>query len=698
MSRTAAPAPKRRVSVVTAIGATIATLYFAQEVLIPLALAVLLAFLLAPLSSRLERLTGGYVGRIASVLVVVTVAFGLIFGLGWIVGKEVVRLADHLPVYQNEIVKKAERLRGQGGGMGQNIAELGKEIEKATAQPAAIQSAPSGAATRPGIAGAAIEQVAENPVATVAREAVGGPPVAATSTPGTTPANPLFTVDLPAPVSPLKTLATYLGLVLSPLGTAALVIVFVIFMLLEREDLRDRVIRLVSGGKYLVTTRAINDAATRISKYMIAQAIVNGSYGVVVAIGLWLIGLTVGGGKSFPSFMLWGVLCALFRFVPYVGPWIAAAFPIALSLTYPGFEMFAAVAGAFVVIELLSNNVMEPWLYGASTGISAMAIVVAAVFWTWLWGPVGLLLSTPLTVCIIVLGKHVAQLKFFDVLLGDQPALPPSVSFYQRLLARDQAEATDVATEHAAVTARENVPDDVLIPALLLARRDRQDGDLSAEDETFIFDTTKKILDRLGREAGKAEQTIGEKTVEATPARAKGRQAREPLPQESPAATFPLILGCPSHHRMEELTLHMLPLLGGPLECRVEVLSTRTLPAEIEARVERESPALVFVAILPPGGVVQARYLCKRLRKRFNDLNIVVGYWGRTKNFDRLLVSLREAGASYVTTSLLQSQSQIRALLSVSTPSHRRLPEPSAIDAGATSGGVAIAAPVEAEA
>jgi predicted PurR-regulated permease PerM len=649
MPRTSAIAPKRRVSALTAIGVTIATLYFAREVLIPLALAVLLAFLLAPVSTRLERLKFGRVslGRVASVLIVVTAAFAFIFGLGWVVGNEVVRLAHNLPVYQTEIVRKAERLGGSGSAVGGNIARLGEELEKATAQPATTQPAVSAAATQPGIAGGAVNQVAKDPVGTVAREVAGGPPAAAPSTPGTTPANPLFTVGLPAPVSPIKTLATYLGLVLGPLGTAGLVIVFVIFLLLEREEMRDRVIRLVSRGKYLVTTRAINDAATRISRYMLAQSVVNGTYGVTVAVGLWLIGLTMGDGTAFPSFILWGVLCALLRFIPYVGPWIAAAFPIAVSLAvYPGFGVFAAVAGAFVIIELLSNNVMEPWLYGASTGISTMAIIVAAVFWTWLWGPVGLLLSTPLTVCIVVLGKHVAQLQFLDVLLGDQPALPPSVSYYQRLLARDKTEAADVTTEYASSKGLENVPDEVLIPALLLARRDRQDGDLTADDETFIFDMTREIIARLAPKAKTAEgMAVGPRL---------------------------LLLGCPSHHRTEELILHMLPLVADASDYDVEVISTRTLPAEIEARIEREAPAIVFVAVLPPGGAVQARYLCKRLRKRFKDLKIVVGYWGRAKNFDRLLVSMREAGASYVTTSLLQTRSQIRALLSTPAPAPRQ--------------------------
>lgn len=631
-----ARAPRHRTAVLTATCLTVAILYVAQEVFIPLALALLLAFLLAPVVTRLERWR---IGRVASVLLVVGVAFAVIGTLGWVVGRQVMFLAEDLPAYQGEIVQKVKRLRGEAGGMGANIARLGKELERATVEPASKPADP--AATR-----RAAQTIARDPIGAVAREAVGGPPAVSAAPPGSTLANPLFTVALPAPVSPVKTLATYLGLVLGPLGTAGLVIVFVVFMLLEREDLRDRVIRLVSRGKYLVTTRALNDGADRISRYMFAQTIVNGSYGLAVAIGLWVIGLTVGRGTPFPSFVLWGVLCAALRFIPYIGPWIAAAFPVALSLAvYPGFTVFAVTVSWFVLLELISNNVLEPWLYGASTGLSTVAILVATVFWTWLWGPAGLLLSTPLTVCIVVLGKHVAPLKFFDVMLGDQPALPPSASYYQRLLAGDRKEAADVVRQYAAVNGPDAVPDGVLLPALLLARRDRQAGDLSPDDESMIFDVTKEIVDGLSPVGPPAEEAI-------------------------PGGTT-LVLGCPAHHRAEELTLHMLAQLTRTLGCRTEVVSSRTLPAETEARIAAENPAMVFVAVLPPGGLVQARYLCRRLRRRFKDLKIVVGYWGRSRNFDRLLVRLRAAGASYVTTSLGQSRTQVKALLETPPPRTR---------------------------
>ena len=626
---TQAPSKQTTSSLVTAAALTVAGLYFAQEVLIPVALAVLLAFLLDPPATWLER----RVGRVASVLAVVLVASAGLAALFWTVGDQVVRLAQDLPKYQDEILAKRDRLSLSGGSFGQKLERFGEAMSDSADDSAPTTAPAEGGANS--VVGAAIEQVGRDPIKAAAKEAVGGPP--ATSRPaaeaGLSPENPLYAVALPAPVSPVRTLFSYLGLVLGPLGTAALVFVFVVFVLLEREELRDRLIRLTSRGKYTVTTRAINDAGSRIGRYLFAQAIVNGTYGLIISLGLFVIGLTLGHGAGFPSFVLWGALCAVLRFIPYVGPWVAAAFPVTLSLAvYPGFEVFGATLGLFVVVELLSNNVMEPWLYGATTGLSTVALLVAAVFWTWLWGPAGLLLSTPLTVCLVVVGKHVPQLKFLDVLLGDGPALPPRVTFYQRLLADDEAGARQVAEAAARADGEERVPDEVLIPALRLARRDRRDDELSAADETRVLDATE-------------------------------RMASEPAAAAEADSSLPLVLAFPAHHRSEEVALKALQGIAGRDGCRVEVSGARALPADLEARVAEASPAVVVIAVLPPGGLPQARFLCKRLRKKFPQLRIVVCYLGKTRQFDKLLIRLRDAGASYVNTTIVQTRSQIRALL-----------------------------------
>jgi predicted PurR-regulated permease PerM len=622
---------RSRLNLFVAACLAVAVLYFAQEVLIPLVLAVLLTFLLAPVVRWLERKG---LGRIPAVLATVVIAFAFILEIGWVVGGQLVNLAENAPQYQDEIVRKVRSFRGHGAGLAERVGQLGHEIEKA-----------ADGTSRPSTEPAEAEANGSAPTTQPDRSPLGSL------------LDPFYTVPLPSPRAPLKTMGEYLGLVLGPLGTAAVVVVFVVFMLLEREDLRDRMIRLVSGGRYMTTTRALDDAGRRISRYMLAQTIVNGSYGAVIMLGLWLIGFTLGHGRTFPNFFLWGLLCAVLRFIPYIGPWVAAAFPVTLSLAvYPGFSVFAATACMFVLVEVLSNNVMEPWLYGASTGLSTVAILVAAVFWTWLWGPIGLLLSTPLTVCLAVLGRHVPMLNFLDVLLGDQPALEPHVRFYQRLLARDPVEAEKLARAHAEARGPEQVPDDVAIPALLLARRDREREGLPAEDESYILDTADEIMDRLaGADAGAA----------------------------APPSGAPLVLGLPAHHRAEEVALHMLARLLRPGGYDVQVSTTRSMPSEIEARVERDRPAAVFVAVVPPGGLAQARYLWRRLRRKFPELKIVVGYWGRTREFDRLLVRLRAAGASYVATSLAQGAGQVKAIADV----------PAVAATAATAAAPAVAAP-----
>ena len=622
MPRRAVPKPSRLSPIVTAC-VLVAALYFAQEVLIPLALALLLSFLLAPAVRRLERRG---LRRVGSVVVVAAVAFAVIFSVGWVVAEQVVHVAERLPRYEDEIVNKVRRVRGQGSALAERIVRMGREIEKASTE------------TRPA----------------TAPENLSDPRTPTASPPDGTLVNPVYTIPLPAPRSPLSSLGQYLGLALGPLATGALVVVFTIFMLLEQEELRDRLIRLVSGGHYMVTTRALNDAGKRISRYMLAQSVVNGTYGLVIGAGLWIIGLVLGGGQPFPSFVLWGLLCAVLRFIPYIGPWVAALFPLALSLAvYPGFTVFVATACLFVLLEIVSNNLMEPWLYGASTGMSTVAVLAAAVFWTWLWGPVGLLLATPLTVCIVVVGKYVPRLRFLDVLLGDRPALPRHVTYYQRLLAGDAEEAARVAEEHAREHGLDSALDAVLVPALRLARWDRREAGLSADDEAFIRRATAEALRRLAAPGAR--------------------------PGPPPVSVGALVLGCPAHHQMEELVVDMLALVALADGASVRGVSTRTLPVQVEEQIAQENPAVVFVAVLPPGGLAQARHLCRRLRRRFPALPVVVGYFGKAREFDRLLVRLRRSGASYVTTSLAQTRSQVRALLA-SSPTAPAAPAAAAED------------------
>ena len=406
-----------RLTVWASVCIVVGALYVAQDVLIPLALAILFTFLLAPVVRRLERVLRH---RLPAVLIVVLLSLGLLGGLAWLVQRQFVATAEQLPTYTEQIRAKLQRMGRLGSGILQSAMNVQQTFQAVTHPAAAGRMEGPAAGTRP------------------ARGAAGGHAE-----------NPLPVRDYPAPASPISTVIEYVGVALSPLATAGMVIVFVIFMLMTREDLRDRLIRLLAGGRQHVTltTAAIDDAATRISRYLLMQLIVNATYGLAVAISLWVIGRFSAEG-SFPSVLLWGLLCCVLRFIPYVGPWIAAAFPIALSFAmFRSSGVFVATVLLFVVIELWSNNMMEPWLYGSSTGMSEVAILVSAVFWTWLWGPIGLLMSTPLTVVLVVLGKHVRGLRFLDILLGDEPVLDPPTRLYQRLLARDGDEANELAHE-----------------------------------------------------------------------------------------------------------------------------------------------------------------------------------------------------------------------------------------------------------
>jgi predicted PurR-regulated permease PerM len=571
----------------------LACLYWGQTIFIPVAMAFLLAFLLQPVVALFQR-TG--LGRTLSVLLVV-VAAGMVFaGIGWVVVTQVSGLASdlgHNPQYKAHIKQKLTDLRGLG------TSGLLDDFQ------------------------AMINDVMGN----LAQE--------------TSPAEP---TDQPRVIvqdgaSPLATVQAILAPLLQPLSAAAFVVVLVIFMLLKYEDLRDRLIGLIGSGQLTVTTRALDDAGQRVSRYLLMQFLINGSYGLVACLGLFLLGI--------PYAVLWGFLTAVFRYIPYVGPWIAAFFPITMSLVaFPGWIQLALVVGLFLLLELWSNLVMEPWLYGQSIGVSEVGLLVVTGFWTWLWGPIGLVLATPLTVCIVVLGRYVPHLHFFDKLLGKAPALDPPVGYYQRLLARDQEEATELIEDYAKAHTLEKVYDDVFLPALLLAWQDRNQGILTGEDEAFILQATQDIvadLEALTPEPGDSDQA------------SDGAN-------EAPAPSPALILGCPAHHEVEEVIVQMLRQLMQPIGGRVEVVSTRTHGSDIVARIRQECPTLIFIAVLP-GGLPQTRYLCRRLHKEFPALHIVVGYWGTKEEFDKVLVRLRQAGASYLTTSLLQSRSRMTTLL-----------------------------------
>jgi hypothetical protein len=450
------------------------------------------------------------------------------------------------------------------------------------------------------------------------------------------PESPIWLTRLPALLSSL----------LQSLGSLALALVLVVFMLLKREDLRNRLIRLVSHGQITVMTKALDDAGRRISRFLLMQLFVNGTVGLAVGIGLLSLRVEYA--------FLWGFLAAVFRYIPYIGVWIAAVPPIILSLAMsPGWVQPLLVIGLFLAIELTASNVIEPRLYGQSIGVSEVALLVAAVLWAFLWGPIGLVLSSPLTVCLVVLGKYVPQLKFLDVLLGDEPPLDAHVTFYQRLLAHDQDEATQLVLAQAKASSPEHVYDDFLVPALNCAKRDREQDDLTESDEESVLQATREILEDLGEHREAVTQA-----EEAIHAEDRGN-ASAPIPLR--------VLACPARDQADHLALEMLRQLLDPAKWVVEIAAVETMTADLVSQVAEQTPALVCIGALPPGGLAHTRYLCKKLRARFPEVKIVVGRWGLAGDGEANREQLQDAGADLTATTMLETRSQLNSLLPILT-------------------------------
>ena len=429
----------------------IAALYFAREVLIPITLAILLAFILAPVVSLLRRIR---LGRVPAVLLAVLVALAIILGLGGIIGTQVAQLAYGIPQYAATVEAKIDSVRTYATG---RMADLTDKLGL-PAPPLAVGPAP--AASTPGIPGTNLVPPAPAPAVTA-------------------PAS-----------SPLALAERYLSPVLSPLATMGIVFVVAIFALLQQEDLRDRLIRLFGATDLHRTTVAIDDAARRLGKYFLTQFAVNATFGVVIGAGLYFIGV--------PNPVLWGMLSGLLRFVPYIGSFISAGLPLALAAAVdPGWTMAIWTAALYVVVELTVSQAVEPLLYGHSTGLSPFAVVVSAIFWSWLWGPIGLILSMPLTLCLVVLGRYVDRLEFLDVLFGDRPALTPTESFYQRILAGDADEVQDHAELLLKDRSLSSYYDEVALKGLQLAANDAERGVLQQEQLERIKNTIKSLVSEL---------------------------------------------------------------------------------------------------------------------------------------------------------------------------------------------------------
>lgn len=603
MGRPPGAAPWHPAVTLAVLGGGIVALYFGQTILIPIALAVLLSFALAPLVSRLRRWG---LPRVPAVLLAVLLAFGAIATFGLIVGSQLAQLADNLPSYQENIRAKVRSLQDalpQGGiveQLSRMLHELGQDLQQVQQQTQQAQDA-----SDTGDRGRLIlERPQQEPITVRIQQ------------PAMSPFEVLETVGLP---------------LLAPVGTAGIVIVFAIFMLLEREDLRDRLIRLLGGGNLHQTTEALNEAATRVSRYLLMQLVVNASYGIPVGIGLWLIGV--------PNALLWGLLATVLRFVPYVGPFIAALFPIVLSVAVdPGWSMLLWTIALFLVLELISNNIIEPWLYGASTGVSTVAILVAAIFWTSLWGAVGLLLSTPLTVCLAVIGRYVPQLAFLDVLLGSEPVLVPSERFYQRMLVGDSEEGEDIADEFLKERPLIAFYEEVMLPALRLAETDRRRKVLVGEGRAVVVNGFLEVVAELAdhEDPGPEDEEI----AAAAPAMADDGA---------------IVLCIAGRTGLDRVAAAMLAQLLQRRGVATHILPADAVSPERIGTLKLDDARLVCLAYMGPAAVAHARLVCRRLRRIAAQTPILLAFLNgqldeakegepsRALGADLVAVSLREA-------------------------------------------------------
>ncbi len=586
----------------------VGVLYWAQSIFIPVALAVFLTFLLNPVVSRLRQY--GIARTPAVILTVCAAAFALGIG-GWIVTAQISSLLRELPRHTETVKSKVKSLKNMAGGssrLRRMIAEIGQEID---GQPQNHESA-------------------------------GGEPGAK----GEVRMKPLPKAVIVEPQSPvwLSRISSFLSPLMEYLGELALAIILVIFMLERREELRNRIIRLVGQGRVAAATRFVDEAGHRISRFLLMQAIVNGSFGLVLGLGLLAIGVKYA--------LLWGFMGAMLRYLPYIGPYLAAVLPVTSTVALsPGWTSTFLVIGLFVVLELIVANGIEPWLYGPSMGVSEVALLVSAALWAFLWGPIGMVLSSPLTVCLVMLGRYVPPLEFLTVLLGDEPALDRNISFYQRLLARDSDEAEELVLEQLKTDAPEQVFDCMLLPAISLAKANQVRGEITDADLEHVLGATREIVDDVGERSFRWR--LAAELASGIPS---GDEARRP-----PVVIF----GCPARDAADLAGLEMLDTLLDPARWKLELAAPVALISELIERVGALEPALVLVGSIPPGGLARTRHVCKRIRTRFPAMRIVVGRWGDQKRALQAAEALREAGAYSVACSLVETRQQLDSLFPV---------------------------------
>jgi predicted PurR-regulated permease PerM len=576
----------------------IAILYLAKVLFLPLAFSILFAFLLAPLVSGLERLR--LPRALAAILVILGFA-ALLGTAGWMLFTQLVAVTNDLPTYRDNIAQKMQAIHSPSDSA---FSRAGREVERLSEELGLANS---------------------DAVLHAQRPKQGNKPL------GSTPQSPVEVHEVARPTGRLD----QLGGILEPLTTSFLCVVFTFFVLLQREDLRNRIIHLSGDHNLSLMTQAMKDASARISRYFSLELLVNLSYGTLVFLALYFIGL--------PHAVLFGSLAGLLRFVPYLGAPIAGLLPTFLSLAvFHGWTHSILIVGTFTVLEVITANYAEPRIYGKHTGLSSLAILIAAAFWTLIWGPVGLVLSVPLTVCLVVMGRHVPALEFLTVMLGDQPVVPPATCYYQRLLAHDQHEAGEILETCLKDSSLENIYDSVLIPALVMSQQDRLQGDLDESTLDFLRQTTRELIDELGlRDTPDAEPV---------PSRENNLPAK--------------VLCVPVRDETDELGSMMLAQLLESSGIQAIGIPVRRAD-EILAVISQENPEIVFLSGVPPFAMARAHRLYRSVRSRFPYVRLMIGIWGYTEDLGRASQKISRGESVHISITLADAAAQARSFIGV---------------------------------
>jgi predicted PurR-regulated permease PerM len=573
----------------------VAALYLAKTVLIPITLAVLLSFVLGPVVGLLRRI---HLPKVAAVLLAVLLALTVILLIGTLIGTQIADLAGNLPQYESTVMQKFDTVRSFVS-------------DRMAAMMSHFAPASTFAGHHPGASAAA---------AVPAADAGAGQPLP-------------VAVETPPP-SALSVAKTLLMPVLEPIETVGIVIVFAIFFLLQKEDLRDRLIRLFGSSDLHRTTLAIDDAGHRLSRYFLAQTGINACFGIVIGGGLAFIGL--------PSPLLWGVLAMLLRFVPYIGSTISAVLPVALAAAIdPHWGMAISTLVLFLVAEGITGQVVEPMTYGSTTGLSPVAVLIVAVFWSWLWGPIGLILSTPLTLCLVVVGRHVKRLEFFDVLLGDRPALTPVETFYQRLLAHDPDEVQEQAEQLLQTRSLSAYYDGVARRGLELAAQDILRGAFSAAQVIRLRADLATLIEELeGFDDIDPPHRLNARDVAVAGVERPGRRVeKQPAPDVAIAPAEartdgavhelrPLVLCVSGRGPLDEVPAAMMGQLLRKHGFDTRLATHLDTSRSNIAALDTGAVALICVSCLEIlGQPPHLRYLIRRLRHRLPGVPLIVGLW-----------------------------------------------------------------------